>query len=56
MLFVLAFVVMVYGVIHGKTSGVGIPTLWWWFPKMTASFLLFASPDRPGRPAELKKD
>jgi uncharacterized ion transporter superfamily protein YfcC len=22
--------------------GVGIPTLWWWFPEMTASFLLFA--------------
>jgi uncharacterized ion transporter superfamily protein YfcC len=22
--------------------GIGLPTLWWWFPEMTASFLLFA--------------
>ena len=33
---------MVYGVIPWEDMGVGIPTLWWWFPEMTASFLLFA--------------
>ena len=42
MLFFLAFLVMVYGVIPWEDLGVGIPTLWWWFPEMTASFLLFA--------------
>ena len=41
-LFFLAFLVMVYGVIPWEDMGVGIPTLWWWFPEMTASFLLFA--------------
>jgi uncharacterized ion transporter superfamily protein YfcC len=40
-LFVLAFVVMVYGVIPWEDFGIGLPTLWWWFPEMTASFLLF---------------
>jgi uncharacterized ion transporter superfamily protein YfcC len=40
--FALAFVVMVYGVIPWEDLGIGIPTLWWWFPEMTASFLLFA--------------
>ena len=42
MLFVLAFVVMIYGVIPWEDLGIGLPTLWWWFPEMTASFLLFA--------------
>jgi uncharacterized ion transporter superfamily protein YfcC len=41
-LFFLAFVVMIYGVIPWEDLGLGIPTLWWWFPEMTASFLLFA--------------
>ena len=40
--FVLAFAVMVYGVIPWEDLGISIPTLWWWFPEMTASFLLFA--------------
>jgi uncharacterized ion transporter superfamily protein YfcC len=31
-----------YGVIPWEDLGVGLPTLWWWFPEMTASFLLFA--------------
>jgi uncharacterized ion transporter superfamily protein YfcC len=41
-LFFLAFVVMIYGVIPWEDLGVPVPTLWWWFPEMTASFLLFA--------------
>jgi uncharacterized ion transporter superfamily protein YfcC len=41
-LFFAAFVVMIYGVIPWEDLGIGIPTLWWWFPEMTASFLLFA--------------
>ncbi len=41
-LFILAFVVMIYGVIPWEDLGVALPTLWWWFPEMTASFLLFA--------------
>jgi uncharacterized ion transporter superfamily protein YfcC len=41
-LFALAFLVMVYGVIPWEDLGIGIPTLWWWFPEMTASFLLFS--------------
>ena len=41
-LFFLAFVVMIYGVIPWEDLGIAIPTLWWWFPEMTASFLLFA--------------
>jgi uncharacterized ion transporter superfamily protein YfcC len=40
--FGLAFVVMMYGVIPWEDLGIGLPTLWWWFPEMTASFLLFA--------------
>jgi uncharacterized ion transporter superfamily protein YfcC len=40
--FALAFVVMMYGVIPWEDLGIGLPTLWWWFPEMTASFLLFA--------------
>jgi uncharacterized ion transporter superfamily protein YfcC len=41
-LFFLAFVIMVYGVIPWEDLGISIPTLWWWFPEMTASFLFFA--------------
>ncbi len=41
-LFFLAFAVMIYGVIPWADLGIGLPTLWWWFPEMTASFLLFA--------------
>jgi uncharacterized ion transporter superfamily protein YfcC len=41
-LFGTAFAVMVYGVIPWEDLGIGFPTLWWWFPEMTASFLLFA--------------
>ncbi len=41
-LFILAFVVMIYGVIPWEDLGIGLPTLWWWFPEMTASFLLFS--------------
>ncbi|HET6952041.1 MAG TPA: hypothetical protein VFI47_16790, partial [Acidimicrobiales bacterium] len=37
-----AFLVMIYGVIPWEDLGIGLPTLWWWFPEMTASFLLFA--------------
>jgi uncharacterized ion transporter superfamily protein YfcC len=41
-LFAAAFAIMVYGVIPWEDLGIGLPTLWWWFPQMTASFLLFA--------------
>jgi uncharacterized ion transporter superfamily protein YfcC len=41
-LFGAAFAVMIYGVIPWEDLGIDIPTLWWWFPEMTASFLLFA--------------
>ena len=41
-LFSLAFLVMMYGVIPWEDLGVGLPTLWWWFPEMTASFILFS--------------
>ncbi len=41
-LFGAAFAVMVYGVIPWEDLNIGLPTLWWWFPEMTASFLLFA--------------
>jgi len=41
-LFFLAFVVMIYGVIPWADLGLPFPTLWWWFPEMTASFLAFA--------------
>ena len=39
-LFFLAFVVMVYGVIPWEDLGLPVPT-WWWFPEMTANFLFF---------------
>ncbi len=41
-LFIAAFGVMIYGVIPWEDLGIGLPTLWWWFPEMTASFLFFA--------------
>ena len=41
-LFFLAFALMIYGVIPWEDLGIGLPTLWWWFPEMTASFLLFS--------------
>jgi uncharacterized ion transporter superfamily protein YfcC len=41
-LFAAAFAVMVYGVVPWEDLGIGLPTLWWWFPEMTASFLAFA--------------
>src|SRR6478609_4139128 len=40
--FGLAFGVMMYGVIPWEDLNVPFPTLWWWFPEMTASFLLFS--------------
>src|SRR3954451_2559698 len=40
--FGLAFGVMMYGVIPWEDLGIGLPTLWWWFPEMTASFILFS--------------
>jgi uncharacterized ion transporter superfamily protein YfcC len=41
-LFFLAFAVMIYGVIPWEDLGIPLPTLWWWFPEMTASFIAFA--------------
>jgi uncharacterized ion transporter superfamily protein YfcC len=41
LLFFLAFVVMVFGVIPWADLGLPIPTWWWWFPEMTANFLFF---------------
>jgi len=41
-LFAAAFAIMIYGVIPLEDLNIGLPTLWWWFPEMTASFLLFA--------------
>jgi uncharacterized ion transporter superfamily protein YfcC len=40
--FGLAFLVMMYGVIPWEDLGLALPTLWWWFPEMTASFILFS--------------
>ena len=40
--FGLAFVIMMYGVIPWEDMGIGMPTLWWWFPEMTALFILFS--------------
>ena len=42
-LFFLAFVVMVYGVIPWEDLGLPLPTWWRWFPEMTACFLCFGS-------------
>jgi uncharacterized ion transporter superfamily protein YfcC len=41
-LFIAAFAVMIFGVIPWEDLGIALPTLWWWFPEMTASFLLFS--------------
>lgn len=41
-LFFLAFAAMIFGVIPWEDLGIALPTLWWWFPEMTGSFLLFA--------------
>ncbi len=40
--FGLAFGLMMYGVIPWEDMGIGLPTLWWWFPEMTALFILFS--------------
>lgn len=40
--FALAFGVMMYGVIPWEDLNLSLPTLWWWFPEMTASFILFS--------------
>jgi len=40
--FFLAFAVMIYGVVPWSDLGLPLPTLFWWFPEMTASFLFFA--------------
>ena len=51
-LFFLAFVVMIIGVVPWADLGVQrIPTHYWWFPEMTASFLLFAIHRVRGRAA-----
>ena len=41
-IFVLAFGLMMYGVIPWEDLGVPLPTWWWWFPEMTGSFLMFS--------------
>lgn len=41
-LFLTAFVIMIYGIVPWVEIGLPIPTWYWWFPEMTASFLLFA--------------
>jgi len=41
-IFGIAFAVMIYGIIPWDDIGVHIPTMSWWFPEMTASFLFFA--------------
>jgi uncharacterized ion transporter superfamily protein YfcC len=41
-IFGLAFLMMIYGVVPWEDIGIDFTTLWWWFPEMTASFLLFA--------------
>ena len=38
--FALVFVVMIYGVIPFDEVGVGLPTLGWWFPELSALFLV----------------
>jgi uncharacterized ion transporter superfamily protein YfcC len=40
--FAMAFLLMMYGVIPWEDLGLGLPTLWWWFPEMTALFILFS--------------
>ena len=38
--FALVFLVMIYGVIPFDEVGVGLPTLGWWFPELSALFLV----------------
>ena len=40
--FGLSFVIMMYGVIPWEDMNIGLPTLWWWFPEMTALFILMS--------------
>ena len=40
--FGLSFAIMMYGVIPWEDMGIGLPTLWWWFPEMTALFILMS--------------
>jgi uncharacterized ion transporter superfamily protein YfcC len=40
--FGLSFLIMMYGVIPWEDMGIGLPTLWWWFPEMTALFILMS--------------
>jgi uncharacterized ion transporter superfamily protein YfcC len=42
LVFFLAFAVMIYGVVPWSDLGIALPTFFWWFPEMTASFLFFA--------------
>ncbi len=42
--FASAFLVMIYGVIPWEDLNIGVPTLWWWFPEMTSSFILATMP------------
>lgn len=41
-LFALAFLIMIYGVIPWDDLGIPLPTLYWWFGEFTALFLGFA--------------
>src|SRR3954454_7689082 len=41
-LFATAFGIMIYGVIPWEDMNIGLPTLWWWFPEMTALFILMS--------------
>lgn len=41
-LFVLAFLIMIYSVIPWEDLGLPFPTWWWWFGEFTALFLGFA--------------
>ena len=40
--FGLSFLIMMYGVIPWEDMSIGLPTLWWWFPEMTALFILMS--------------
>ena len=50
--FGLAFLVMMYGVIPWEDMGIGLPTLWWWFPEMTALVHPVLGHHRSDRPDE----
>ncbi len=41
-LFILAFLIMIYSVIPWEDLGISLPTWWWWFGEFTALFLGFA--------------